>query len=246
MFSLGVSLQALADDPSARDLVRSALDHWRGVSSYAEMTMTIERSDWTRTLGMRAWTRGDKLSLVRVIDPPRDAGNGTLLRGHEMWTFSPKVNRIIKIPSAMMNQSWMGSDLSNKDIARSSDIVDQYRHRLLSREAVDGHQLYWVESIPLESAAVVWGRERLAIRDDYVLMEHQFWDQDDELVKTLTTLKVETFDGREVASLQRMVNTESPDEWTEIRVLRARYDVPLEAYLFTHSNLRNPREQPLP
>ncbi|MCL6414043.1 outer membrane lipoprotein-sorting protein [Aestuariirhabdus sp. Z084] len=235
-----------SDDADARAIVRAALDHWRGSSSFSEMTMTIERSDWTRSLSMRAWTRGDKLSLVRVTDPARDAGNGTLLRGNEMWTFSPKVNRIIKVPSAMMNQSWMGSDLSNKDISRSSDIVDQYQHRLLSEETIDDHRVYQIESIPLEEAAVVWGREVLRIRDDYVMLEHQFWDQDNLLVKTLLTLEIDTMDGRAVAARQRMSKTESPEEWTEIQVQRIRYDVVLEEYLFTRSNLRNPRETVIP
>jgi len=38
---------------------------------------------------------------------------------------------VIKIPSSMMNQSWMGSDFTNKDISKSTDIIDQYDHRLL-------------------------------------------------------------------------------------------------------------------
>ena len=27
---------------------------------------------------MRSWSKGDKLSLVRVVEPKKDAGNGTL------------------------------------------------------------------------------------------------------------------------------------------------------------------------
>ena len=90
--------------------------------------MTIHRPDWQRTMTMVAWTLGEKKSLVRVAAPKQDAGNGTLLIDKQMWTFSPKINRIVKIPSSMMNQSWMGSDFSNKDIARADDIVHQYTH----------------------------------------------------------------------------------------------------------------------
>ena len=82
---------------------------------------------------MRAWTKGDKQSLVRVIDPAKDRGNGTLTDDSSMWSFSPKVNRVIKIPSSMMGQSWMGSDFSNKDVAKADDIIDQYDHTLLRR-----------------------------------------------------------------------------------------------------------------
>ena len=78
------------------------------------MTMTIHRPDWERSMSMRAWTEGDDRSLVRVTAPARDRGNGTLMDDNRMWSFSPRVNRVIKVPSSMMNQSWMGSDFSNK------------------------------------------------------------------------------------------------------------------------------------
>ncbi|MCP4390727.1 MAG: outer membrane lipoprotein-sorting protein, partial [Gammaproteobacteria bacterium] len=166
------------DPPDPRDLIRAAMEHWRGVTSYSEMTMVIHRSDWERSFSMQAWTEGDKLSLVRVTEPKRDAGNGTLVKNQSMWTFSPKINRILKVPSSMMNQSWMGSDFSNKDISKSTDIIDQYDHRLLATEPVDDHLLYTIESIPHEEAAVVWGKEIVVIRDDFVMLRQEFWDQD--------------------------------------------------------------------
>ena len=98
----------------AASIVRDAVNHWRGLSSYTEMSMVIHRPDWERSMTMRAWTKGDKQSLVRVIEPKKDRGNGTLTDDNNMWTYSPKVNRVIKIPSSMMGQSWMGSDFSNK------------------------------------------------------------------------------------------------------------------------------------
>ena len=159
-----------------------------------------------------------------------------------MWSFSPKVNRVIKVPSSMMGQSWMGSDFSNKDIARADDIIDQYDHSILNREEVDGIAVYDIESIPHEDAAVVWGREVLKIRDDHVVLEHAFFDQDGELVKKLVSLEVGEMGGRTIAKRQRMVKTEEPDEWTEISVNDVEYEIDLKDSLFTLSNLRNPRD----
>ncbi|MDT8281356.1 MAG: outer membrane lipoprotein-sorting protein [Gammaproteobacteria bacterium] len=229
------------DLPDPRDLIKQAMHHWRGQSSYSEMTMTIHRADWQRDMSMRSWTKGDKTSLVRVILPKKDAGNGTLTKDNNMWTFAPNVNRIIKIPSSMMNQSWMGSDFSNKDLSKSTDIIDQYDHRLLQTRQQDGYVVYVIESIPHEDAAVVWGKEVLTIRDDYVLLEQQFWDQDSALVKTLKTLEIKILGGRTVASKIRMVKMETPDEWTEMSVLDIQFDQAFDDSLFTLSNLRNPR-----
>lgn len=234
-------LAVAQDMTGAEALVRAAIDHWRGESSVSEMTMTIHRPDWERSMSMRAWTKGDEQSLVRVTAPPQDVGNGTLLDGDSMWTFSPKVNRVIKIPSSMMGQSWMGSDFSNNDVSRADDILEDYDHRLVETRQEDGHTVHLVEATPTEHAAVVWGRELLTIRDDYVLLRHEYFDQDDILVKTLQTLAIEEMDGRTVAARQRMEQVEAEGEWTEIDIESIDFGVELADSVFTRSNLRNPR-----
>ena len=240
--ALATALEAQPSEPDATRIVRDAVNHWRGLSSDSVMTMVIHRPDWERSMTMRAWTKGDEQTLVRVIEPKKDRGNGTLTDDDNMWTFSPKVNRVIKIPSSMMGQSWMGSDFSNKDVARADDIIDQYDHAILGVEEQDGISVYEIESIPHEDAAVVWGKEVLRIRDDHVVVTHKFFDQDGELVKTLTTLEIGEMGGRVTALRQRMAKEETPDEWTEIRVVSVNYDIELSDNLFTLANLRNPRE----
>jgi len=225
----------------AADIIKGAIDQWRGTSSHSQMSMTIHRKDWERTMVMEAWTAGEKKSLVRVLEPKKDAGNGTLLLDKQMWTFTPKINRVIKIPSSMMNQSWMGSDFSNKDIARSADIIDQYTHNLIATESHNGHKVYVIESIPKEAAPVVWGKEVLKVRDDYVLLEHTFYDQLMKPVKSMKTSKVGQMGGRVVAIQERMAKIETPEEYTEIKMISAKFDIPIAASIFTLSNLRNPR-----
>jgi len=225
----------------ATDIVRDALNHWRGLSSQSEMTMTIHRPDWERSMSMESWTEGEKRSLVRITAPKKDRGNGTLIDDNKMWTFSPKINRVIKIPSSMMNQSWMGSDFSNKDISRTDDILEQYDHNLLGESDLDGLIVYEIESIPHEDSAVVWGREVLFIREDNVMVEQQYYDQDGELVKTLWTLRFAEMGGRAVAAVQRMEKKEVAEEWTEITLDAIEFDVELSDSVFTLSNLRNPR-----
>ncbi|KPK55425.1 MAG: hypothetical protein AMS22_04450 [Thiotrichales bacterium SG8_50] len=225
----------------AAAIIKAAMDQWRGTTSHSTMSMTIHRPDWERTMVMEGWTAGEKKSLVRVLEPKKDAGNGTLLIDNNMWTFSPKVNRVIKIPSSMMNQSWMGSDFSNKDIARSADIIDQYHHTLLETQTSEGHKVYVIQSVPKEDAPVVWGKEVLRIRDDYVLLEHTFFDQDMKPIKRMLTSKVGMMGGRMVAIQERMAKIDTPNEYTEIKVLSAKFDLKVPDSMFTQSNLRNPR-----
>ena len=242
VFPLVFAQEPAVDAPAATQIVRDAVNHWRGVSSYTEMSMVIHRPDWERSMTMRAWTKGEDQSLVRVIDPAKDRGNGTLTEKNSMWSFSPKVNRVIKVPSSMMGQSWMGSDFSNKDIAKADDIIDQYDHTLLGTETADGITIYEIQSVPHEDAAVVWGREVMRIRDDKVIVQHKFFDQDDELVKTLESLEIGEMGGRTIAIRQRMHEVDTPKEWTEIQVNSVEYETDIPDSMFTLSNLRNPRD----
>lgn len=231
-----------AESLDAKQLVRAAMDHWRGTSSYSEMTMTIHRTNWERSMSMRAWSEGTKHSLVRVTEPRKDAGNGTLMKDDSMWSYSPKVNRVIKIPSSMMSQGWMGSDFSNKDVSKSTDILDQYEHTLTAQLEEEGHTIYTVEAIPHEDAAVVWGKETLRIRDDFVLLEEQFWDQDGKLVKVMQAREIVEMGGRSVARILRMGKVDTPQEWTEMTVSVIEFDIELPGGIFTLSSLRNPRQ----
>jgi len=230
-----------AEALSAKAIIREAMELWRGNSSISEITMTIKREDWQRSMSMKAWTKGDKKSLVRVTAPKKDAGNGTLLDDNNMWSYSPKINRVIKIPSSMMGQSWMGSDFTNKDISKSTDVLDEYDHKLLEKTEQDGRTLYRIEAKPHEDAAVVWGREVYVIRDDFVMLEQEFWDQDNILVKKLSALEVESMGGRPVAKKIRMGEVENPNEWTEMVTDAVDFNAEIPDNFFTLSNLRNPR-----
>jgi outer membrane lipoprotein-sorting protein len=240
MIILAPASPATAQD--AKEIVRATIDNWRGQSSYGEMTMIIHRPSWERTMSMRAWTQGSKKSLVRVTAPKKDAGNGTLMVDNNMWSYAPKVNRVIKVPSSMMGQSWMGSDFSNKDVSRADDIVDQYDHNLLGKEEHEGHTVYVIESIPHEEAAVVWGREVLRVRDDDVLVSQEFYDQEGVLVKVLRSLEIGEMGGRTIALRQRMAKEDADDEWTEFRVDSVEFDIQISDNVFTRSNLQNPRD----
>jgi len=227
----------------ARDIIKQAIEHYRGLSSYSEMTMTIHRPDWERKMSLQGWSSGGKKTLIRVTAPPRDQGSATLvLDDNKIWSFAPKINRVIRIPSSMMSQSWMGSDFSNKDVSRTDEIVDKYTHKLLRTEIVDGQKVYVIESIPYEESAIVWGKEIAYIRDDFVELEHEFLDQELKLVKTLKTLSIKEIGGRMFAVQQRMENAEKNDEWTEISIEVLDFDRVIPDYIFTLSNLRNPRK----
>jgi len=106
----------------------------------------------------------------------------------------------------------------------------------------EGQTVYTIEAVPHEDAAVVWGKEVLRIRDDFVLLEEQFWDQDGQLVKVMEAREITEMGGRSVARVLRMGKVDSPAEWTEMTVSEIQFDIELPGGIFTLSSLRNPRQ----
>ena len=208
--------------------------------------MTVHRPDWERSLSMAGWTRGREDALIRFTAPAKDAGNATLKVGPSMWIFTPKLNQVIKLPASMMAQSWMGSDFSYNDLAKSDQIIDDYDHELTSTAEADGHSEYTVESTPKPGAPVVWGKQTLRIRDDYVLLEEAYYDQDMQLVKRLETTKIGPLGGRPYPVVMRMTDLTDDGNWTELDYHEGVFDLSLPDYLFTLSNLSNPRSWKAP
>ncbi|OVE79894.1 hypothetical protein BVY02_02035 [bacterium J17] len=231
-----------AEEGEAKDIVREAIDYWRDNSSRVTATMEIKRKTWSRKSELESVTKGNDRSLVRFTAPAKDAGSASLTRGDEMWTYSPKTNRVIKIPSSMKGQSWMGSDLSYKDLSRADDIVDNYTHKVIGK-AEDDHGLTVkiIESIPLEDAPIVWGREVLHIRSDNIILNHEFYDQDGVLVKRFRASDVKEMGGKIYPGTMRMERVDRPGEWTELVHKEVQFDVDVPDSRFTLSNLRNRR-----
>ncbi len=236
-------LDAFAAPPlDARELIKAAINYWRDTASFAEASMKIHRPDWERQSELMAWTKGEELSLVRFTAPPKDAGNATLTVEDDVWTFTPKTNRIIKIPPSMKSQSWMGSDFSYQDLSKDDEIIDSYAHRLIGEERHEGQKVRIVESVPFESAPIVWGKEVLWIRDDFIILKHGFFDQDGKLVKELVAREIGLIGGKLYGTRVRMTKMDAPEEWTEVHYREAKFGIDLPDSFFTLSNLRNPRQ----
>ena len=234
---------AEAPTPTAYDLIAGAIDLTRGKTSYAEFSMIIHRPDWERTSKLIAWTRGREDALIRFTVPAKDAGNATLKQGQQMWTFTPKLNRVIRLPFSMMSQGWAGSDFSYNDLSRTDQLLHDYELTLVATEERDGHRVYSIDAVPHENAPVVWGKERLVLRDDRVLLRQTFFDQAMAPVKQLDASEIKTLGGRTFGTRLRMQPLDEPDNWTEIAYDVAKFDVPIDDGMFTVFALQTGRSQ---
>jgi outer membrane lipoprotein-sorting protein len=239
LFISAVSIRA--SEPDATELVRESFRYYRGEASEAVMEMTIHRPEWERSQTLEAWTRGDDDSVIVITDPARDRGNGTLKKGGQMWTFNPRVNRVIKLPPSLMGQSWMGSDFTNHDLAKTDSILVDYAHELIGTTTVDGMTVYEVLLSPKPGAPVVWGKQVVLIREDKIMLRETFFDQDGVLVKTLEMSQLEILGGRLLPRILTMVQANDATRYTRIEYRSLEFLDSLPDRVFTETFLRNPR-----
>ncbi|UCD79760.1 MAG: outer membrane lipoprotein-sorting protein [Desulfobacterales bacterium] len=225
----------------AATIVEKSFNYMRGIASIATVIMTIHRPDWERKMTIKAWTRGQKDSLFYIDSPPKDHGNGTLKRGREMWIYNPKINRVIKVPPSMMSQSWMGSDFSNNDLAKSDSLLTDYTHLVSGSETHEGKRVYLIKSMPKPNAPVVWGMQKLKIREDLVWLSEEFYDEDLQPVKVMTTLEIQMLGGKLYPKVWRMRKVDEIDKYTELTYTSLEFKSSLPDSLFTQASLRKAR-----
>lgn len=223
-------------DPT--EIIAKAYEQTRGISSYTELSMIVKRANWTKTSEFSVWTRGDQDALIRFTAPAKDAGNATLRLDDRMWSYSPVIKRAIRLPKSAMSQEWAGSDFSYRDLARAEDILDNYTIQLVKVEEIERHDVYTIDAIPLEDAPIVWGKERIVIRDDFVLVEHVFFDQEMVVVKSLKAMEIGELGGRTIPIRMRMSDAENPERWTEVVYKTADFEASIDDRLFTQFALR--------
>ena len=127
------------------------------------------------------------------------------------------------------------------DLSRSDKWLRHYDLAITNTVEEEGHEIYTVEAIPKEDAPVVWGKEEMVIRDDYVLITLTYFDQEMAPVKQMKTLEINELGGRMMATRMRMLEFESPDQYTELVYDDMDFDVELEDRMFTVFALQSGR-----
>lgn len=176
------------DRPDTRALVRRIERTLEGRSLVGTMTMTIKTRSWTRKLRMKVWSRGRDRALVRILEGgPRETGMMTLKRDKQLWNYLPQAGRVMKLPSGMLGDSWMGSDFTNDDLVRGSSIVDDFDATVAGTARHEGRDVWRVTLTPRPRAVVVWGRiDMLVDRATCLPLLERFHDEEGELARTMT------------------------------------------------------------
>jgi outer membrane lipoprotein-sorting protein len=179
--------QSEQDQPDVAKLMERTERVLEGRSSISVMTMSIKTPTYERAVKMKLWSKGRDYALVRVLEGgPRETGMMTLKREKQLWNYLPQAGRVMKLPSGMMGDSWMGSDFTNDDLVKGSSIASDFTAKVEKTVEHEGQRAWFVTLAPRPEAKVVWGKvEMLIDRKSCMPFEQRFYDEEGALARKL-------------------------------------------------------------
>lgn len=230
------------DNLSAKEIIIKADELTRGKTNESTMKMEIIRPTWKRTVAMKSWGRGMGFSMTYITSPAKDKGSVFMKRKTEMWNWMPSISRMIKIPASMMSQGWMGSDYTNDDILKESSIVYDYTHKVIAEEKIEGFDCYKIELTPKEEAAVIWGKVLMwIVKDKYIQVRTEFYDEDDDLVKSNFGHDFKMMDGRLIPTIIEIVPADEEGNKTVLYIQEMKFDIDLPESFFSQQKMKRVR-----
>lgn len=225
---------------TAKEIVQKADSKMRGSSSIVEMTIKTIRPGWSRSMDIKAWTKGTDFSVILIQSPAKDKGVAFLKRKKEVWNWMPSLERVIKLPPSMMSQSWMGTDFTNDDLVKESSVINDYDHFIIGDTVIDNRSCYIIRMIPKPQAAVVWGKLIVCIdKKDFIELHTRFYDEDGQLINIMNAYDVKMMDGRLIPTRFEMIPADKKNHKTEMIYRNVQFNKPIEDSFFTTEKIKS-------
>ncbi len=214
-------------------------DLYRSKSSVSRMEIQVKGRRTTRTLRLKAWSRGEEEVLIVIEEPPREAGTATLRVGNNLWNYLPRIARTIRVPPAMMLGSWMGTDFTNDDLVKESSLHADFVSRVERRS--EDPKGYWLTLDVKPEVVGRWAKIELLVSDDWLPIEERHFDRKGRLARTMSFDEVKVLGGRRLPARLVLTPTDAESQSTELRYLEIEFDVPIADDTFSLSRLEQTR-----
>ena len=228
------SLAQTSNDLTADELLDSMLDSMRGGTLQATMSMTVTRSDEENTYVIDVIGDGEERSLIRVIEPARDAGQAFLTEDDNLFLYNPRLRRTLRVPPSGRNDSFLGSDLNYNDIAGRA-MEEDYDAEITAQD----DETFELTLTPKPNAptpygkVVAYGRKR-----DFAPLEYLYYDQRDTAVRRINLRDyTETPAGLPFPQTLEIINLLEQGELTTLSYTNVDFDTDIPESCFTERAL---------
>ncbi len=184
-------------------IIQNVYDRPAGEDQVGDLTMSLINSrgdERVRTIKQFVKEFDNMEKKIMYFVSPADVRNTSFMnwsyneegKDDDQWIYLPALKRVKRISSDSKSDYFMGSDFTYDDLGDRHPSSDT--HKLLREEKLNGEDCYVVESTPKEeeymySRTVTW-----IIKDKWIGMKKEFYDEDGDHLKTLSVKKFEKID----------------------------------------------------
>jgi outer membrane lipoprotein-sorting protein len=223
---------------TAEEIIRRSEDLIKGKTCKGTFVMTVVTPSYTRAMEMDSWWVGNEKALILIRSPKKEAGNKTLKIGNELWSYLKNTETTIKLPPSMMLQSWNGSDFTNDDLVRESNLAKDYAQRIVTEETVADQRCWVIELLPQPNAPVVWGKIIYRVRkSDMLPASQEYFDERGTLMRSMVFSEYRMLGGRKLPAKWVMINRAREGHQTAFEIKQIQFDIPISDNIFSYREL---------
>jgi len=214
---LFTNLSIFAQELTGLKIIENVYNRQVGDDMTANLKMVLVSSSGNeRVRKIKQFSRdfGDVEKKIMFFVSPADVKNTSFMswsydeegKDDDQWIYLPALKKTKRISSDSKSDYFMGSDFTYDDLGDRKPADDT--HKLLREETIDGKDCYVVESIPKDedymySKTITW-----IIKDEWIGLKKDFYDEDGEYLKTLSVKKYEDIKGFLIVTHTEMNNVQ--------------------------------------
>ncbi|MEE9430793.1 MAG: outer membrane lipoprotein-sorting protein [Melioribacteraceae bacterium] len=212
---LFVSTSIFAQEVTALQIIENVYNREVGEEMTSDLTMTLTNSSGKeRVRKIKQFTKdfGEVEKKIMFFVKPADIKNTSFMtwsfdeegKADDQWIYLPALKKTKRISSDSKSDYFMGSDFTYDDLGDRQPSQDT--HTILREEKLNDEDCYVIESTPKDedymySKTITW-----IIKDKWIGLKKDFYDEDEDLLKTLTVDKYEDINGFFIITHTEMKN----------------------------------------
>ena len=197
-----ISGMTFAQDLSGLDVIQKVYDRPTGNDMTGNLIMTIENSRGNqRVREIKQFVKSVKNGEKKIMFflSPADVKNTSFMtwsyddasKSDDQWIYLPALKKVKRISSDSKGDYFMGSDFTYDDLGDRHPMDDT--HTILREEVLNGKETIVIESVPKDEEYMYARTVTWVIKDSWIGLKKEFYDEDDDLLKILTVEQEKSF-----------------------------------------------------
>jgi outer membrane lipoprotein-sorting protein len=191
-----------AQDLSGLEVIQKVYNRPTGNDMTGNLIMTIENSRGNQRIRkMKQFVKTVKKGEKKIMFflSPADVKNTSFmtwsyddaLKSDDQWIYLPALKKVKRISSDSKGDYFMGSDFTYDDLGDRHPADDN--HTIIAVELIDGKETIVIESVPKDEDYMYARTVTWVVKDSWIGLKKEFYDEDDDLLKILTVEQEKSF-----------------------------------------------------